>query len=68
MVDKPPSILVAKGNLLTPDTLTARDSSSDLGIIPDIASLQADSSVENGACSKHPLPLKMARGRNIRDW
>ena len=29
-------------------------------------SLQAGSSVENGARSKHPLPLKMARGRNIR--
>ena len=31
-------------------------------------SLQAGSSVENGARSKHPLRLKMARGRNIRAW
>ena len=31
-------------------------------------SLQAGSSVENGACSKHPLTLKMARGQNIRAW
>ena len=36
MVDKLPSILVAKGSLLTPGTLTATDSPSDLGIIPVI--------------------------------
>ena len=30
--------------------------------------LQAGSSVENGARSKHPLPLIMASGRNIRPW
>ena len=44
MVDIPPSILVAKSFvLLTPDTLTARTSSSDLGIIPDIARSAEDS-------------------------
>ena len=29
-------------------------------------SLQAGSSIENAAHSKHPLPLKMAGGRNIK--
>ena len=45
MVDIPPSILIAKSFsiLLTPDTLTARTSSSDLGIIPDIARSAEDS-------------------------
>ena len=45
MVDIPPSILVAKSlkYLLTPDTLTARTSLSDLGRIPDIARSAEDS-------------------------
>ena len=45
MVDIPPSILIAKvlSILLASDTLTARTSSSDLGIIPDIVRAAEDS-------------------------